>query len=114
MIVAGHTNCGGVAAAYDIACQQMKPIPADRNSSTQQTPLSRWLTPLVKLAIDLKLPPAPPEEALPLLLRASVKQQVENVCNSGVKPRKAPVHVHGWIYELETGLLHDLKITRPL
>ena len=78
--------------------------------------LQRWLTPLVELARRLVGGPAHPE-ILTRLIEESVSVQVSNVANS--EPvRKAwaggrkNLSVHGLVYELETGRLRDLKVTR--
>ena len=108
VLVVGHTQCGGAKAALLAATgppPQVEPV------------LLRWLTPLVELAGSLNLQDVPPEEALTRIVEASVRAQVENVANS--EPvRKAweggqkNLHVHGVVYELETGLLRDLNVTK--
>jgi len=49
-------------------------------------------------------------------VRESVKRQVENVVNTKIIQHawadKKDVRVHGWVYELETGRLRDLGVTR--
>ena len=44
-----------------------------------------------------------------------VIEQVGNVCNttmvSNAWANGQELHVHGWIYRLEDGLLHDLDVT---
>lgn len=46
VVVVGHTRCGGVNGAFD----------GRNNSNAQDTPLVRWLTPLVGLAKQHTLP----------------------------------------------------------
>lgn len=45
-----------------------------------------------------------------------MKKQVENVVNTDIIQnawtKRTDVRVHGWVYELETGKLNDLGITR--
>ncbi len=81
------------------------------------TPLARWLAPLTALAGSLDLEGVPDSEAMTKIIEANVRVQVENVTHS------APVReawaggrknlwVHGLVYELETGTLKDLNVTR--
>ncbi|KAI0301481.1 carbonic anhydrase [Russula brevipes] len=102
ILVVGHTNCGGAAAA---------PPPEPT------TPLARWLAPLTALAGTLDLQDVPDSEALTKIVEASVRAQVENVVDTApvqaawAEGRKN-LWVHGLVYELETGELKDLNITR--
>jgi len=108
VVVAGHTQCGGCVGAWNASG---KPPPADPD-----VPLIRWLTPLVKLADSLGLASKPQAEAVDILVRESVKRQVENVVHTNIIQSawadKKDVRVHGLVYELETGKLKDLGITR--
>ena len=49
------------------------------------------------------------------LCELNVVEQVSNVCQTTIAldawDRGQPLAVHGWIYGLENGLLHDLKVT---
>jgi carbonic anhydrase len=49
------------------------------------------------------------------LCELNVIEQVVNVCSTGIVQdaweRGQPLEVHGWIYGLEDGLLHDLHIS---
>lgn len=110
ILVVGHTNCGGAAACLTAVSTGSSPLPP-------ATPLSRWLAPLTALASTLDLKDLPPSEALTKIVEASVRAQVENVVNSEpvqtawANDRKN-LWVHGLVYELETGRLRDLNITR--
>jgi len=108
VIVAGHTQCGGCVGAWSNC--------ANPPANVQDGPLVRWLTPLIKLADSLNLGSKPQAEAVDILVRESVKKQVENVVQTDIIQhawaKKKDVHVHGWVYELETGKLKDLAITR--
>lgn len=126
VIVAGHTQCGGCVGAWSNS--------ANPPASVPNTPLVRWLTPLIKLADSLSLGAKPQAEGVDILVsctsciffpptyrppyqvRASVKQQVENIVQTDIIQhawaKKKDVRVHGWVYELETGKLKDLGITR--
>jgi carbonic anhydrase len=80
-------------------------------------PLERWLGPLTALVGTLDLANVPESERLRKIVDASVRAQVENVVNS--QPVQAAwaggrknLWVHGLVYELETGILKDLNITK--
>jgi len=107
VIVAGHTQCGGCVGAWNHCANPPANVP--------DAPLVRWLTPLIKLADSLGLGSKPQAEAVDVLVRASVKKQVENVVQTDIIQRawaeNKDVRVHGWVYELETGKLKDLGIT---
>jgi len=110
ILVVGHTNCGGAAACLNAVTASTPPPPPT-------TPLARWLAPLTALAGTLDLKDIPKPEALTKIAEASVRAQVENVVNS--EPVKSAwaagrknLWVHGLVYELETGKLRDLNITR--
>jgi len=107
IIVAGHTNCGGVTAAHAISTET--PLPPPTN------PLTRWLESLVHLSLSLGLNRLPPAIAVPLLTNASVKAQVENVAHTEAVheawEKGVNLQVHGWLYTLETGLLSDLNVS---
>jgi carbonic anhydrase len=98
-----------------VAC--LKAVTADSPPPEPTTPLARWLAPLTALAGSLELKGVPESEAMTKIVEASVRAQVENVA------RAAPVRdawaggkknlwVHGLVYELETGTLRDLGVTR--
>jgi len=110
VIVAGHTKCGGCVEAWKI-CAHPPPPPVLPN-----TPLIRWITPLVKLAGELGLASKEKDEAVEILVKESVKRQVENIVKTDVIQKawaeKKNVHVHGLVYELNTGKLTDLGVTR--
>jgi len=122
VVVAGHTQCGGA-----LACLQ-----AVQSTSTQppaaDTPLGRWLAPLTKLVRTLDLTSTPATTHLDTIVEENVKHQVKNVCESDVikalwaasvasvggegKMRKTQVWVHGWVYDVASGRIRDLGISR--
>jgi carbonic anhydrase len=65
----------------------------------------------------LDLPLTPPIAALDHLVAANVRAQVANVAASApvqaAWKKNQKLHVHGWVYRLETGLLEDLHVTQP-
>jgi carbonic anhydrase len=89
-------------------------------SLPMDAPLNRWLESLSKLAGTLGVSDAPRSEAVLRIVEANVKQQVENLCKSQTivnawtkgTPKGQKVLVHGWVYEIGTGRLKDLGLTR--
>jgi carbonic anhydrase len=102
IIVCGHYGCGGVQAALGPA------VPA---------PLGPWLTPIRALAEDHR----PELEALDAQARASRLCELNVVAQVHTLARLRTIRnawgrghalaVHGWIYDLRNGLLHDLEVT---
>ncbi|CAG8575035.1 11292_t:CDS:2, partial [Acaulospora morrowiae] len=101
VIVCGHYGCGGVAASM---------------KNKQHGLVDNWLCNLKdiywknkKLFNELS-----EEERINLLVRLNVKQQVYNVTATSIVQRAwangNQVKVHGWVYDLSTGLLEDLKV----
>ncbi len=79
--------------------------------------LERWLTPLISLASKLDSEALPSPDPLLRLIEESVRMQVENVINSEPVRKmwaegKKNLWVHGLVYELETGRLRDLNVTK--
>lgn len=109
ILVVGHTHCGGVEACYKAVIG--KTPPPDPN-----TPLGRWLAPLIALTRTLNIQSVPEPEALSKILNASVRAQVENVAGTAPVQKawadKKKLWVHGLVYEIETGTLRNLNITR--
>jgi carbonic anhydrase len=81
------------------------------------TPLGRWLAPLTKLVRTLDLEDLSTPEAMLKVVEESVRMQVANVANTApvqaawATGRKG-LWVHGLIYDLSTGRLRDLDVTR--
>ena len=96
MIVVGHTECGGAKHCLEAANHPPQP-PVD--------PLHRWLEPLTELARSI--PQA--ERTLPILVKKNVEKQVQTLKSLGTV-QKANVKVHGWIYDLSTGILNDKAV----
>ena len=94
----GHTRCGGVEAAWNAAQE----APSEPGSA-----IERWLVPLTELARNT-------EGDLATLIEANVGEQVHNVLKSEAVEtewKERDVHIHGWMYELETGKLRDLGMS---
>ena len=71
------------------------------------------------LAHSLCLPDSS-DESINAVVIENVKVQVENLANTETirkawthgTPKKQKVFIHGWVYDLGTGLLKDLGISR--
>ena len=110
VLVVGHTNCGGAVACY-------KAVTSGAPPPEPTTPLARWLAPLTALAGTLDLQGVPTPDALTKIVEASVRAQVANVADAAPvqdawKEGRKNLWVHGLVYELETGTLRDLNVTR--
>ncbi|GJJ09259.1 hypothetical protein Clacol_003481 [Clathrus columnatus] len=108
IIVAGHTNCGGAAAALATA-RKGEPIP---NASS----LEKWLSPLIKRVIAMDISPdVSDSEALLAVVKENVKMQIENICETDtIRHAKRKLLVHGWVYGLGDGRITDLHLTRVI
>lgn len=103
IIVVGHYGCGGVEAAW-----KKSPLGLIDNwlrhvqdvASRHQQLFSRSMT---------------DQEATDLLGELNVLEQAANVCRTTIVQdawrRGQPLSVHGWIYRLQNGLVHDLGLT---
>ena len=101
VMVVGHYGCGGVQAAY--RCQRVGLA-------------DNWLRHVqdVKAKHEGCFGALPDETArCDRLCELNVIEQVANVCSTTIVQdawaRGQKVTVHGWIYGLKDGLLHDLK-----
>jgi len=100
VIVCGHYGCSGVRAAlrgerHGLADNWLRHVQDVRQSHEER--ISRV--------------PDPTD----LLCELNVIEQVANVCQTTIVQdawaRGQPLHVHGWIYGLDDGLLRDLNTT---
>ena len=108
MIVVGHTECGGAKHCLEAA---QKPHPSPPND-----PLLRWLEPLTQLARSLNFGLPPPKDALLTLVKKNVEQQVQHLAETETVKhawnKGDDVWIHGLIYDLSTGHLSDLHVTK--
>ena len=122
VVVVGHTKCGGAAASLAAVKAGSEPT-RTLHDYPASNPLNKWLTPLTKLGISLKskLTSTSDDQALQLLIEENVKKQVDEISKTcvikeawknEVEGKGRAVRVHGWIYDLGSGLLRDLVITR--
>jgi carbonic anhydrase len=102
VIVCGHYGCGGVQAALE----GVKVGLADN-----------WLRHVVDVRdkhADLLAAIEDPAVRLDRMCELNVIEQVSNVCQTTVVQdawaRGQQLAVHGWIYRLQDGLLHDLRM----
>jgi len=99
IIVCGHYGCGGIRAAME---------------DQEHGLIDNWLR-HVKDVIRFnaeKFDGLEHGKKLDLLCELNVKEQVINICNTTVVRKAwkqgAELSVHGWIYNLENGILKDL------
>lgn len=119
VVVVGHSECGGVTACLKAAQNHSDGPITTIPSLPPDAPLNRWLDPLTNHILSLPLSSMPKEEALPIVIQENVKWQVEHICKTKViteawsnSDPKKQVWVHGWIYDLASGRLRDLRISR--
>ena len=101
IIVCGHYGCGGVRAVLD---------------GSQNGLIEHWLAPVRDLfrQYQQELSSLPTDEArVDRVCELNVLTQVKSVCDSPIVrsawERGQALTVHGWIYRLSDGRLHDLK-----
>ncbi len=102
IIVCGHYGCGGVLAAL---------------KNNQNGLIDNWLRHIKDIyyqhqeMIDI-LPTE--QNKCDKLCEFSVRQQVANVCATTIVrdawERNQSITVHGWVYGIQDGLLHDLEV----
>ena len=99
IIVCGHYGCGGIEAALGNQGHGL---------------IDNWLRhvkDVIRLHAD-ELDGLEHDERWDLLCELNVKEQVTNVCNTTIVQNAwkqgKELFVHGWIYNLEDGLLRDL------
>lgn len=109
VIVCGHSGCGGCVVAHGL------PDPTLQANDTSDTPLMRFIDPIVRLRHAIK-----GDCSVDTLIEENVKRGVENVCNSPAmqdswsragRGEGKQVWVHGWVYDIKSGRLRDLGIS---
>lgn len=103
IIVMGHTKCGGILAANDKKYLGL---------------IDQWLTNIKDIAINRKFELEnceTEEEFVSKLTEVNVKVQCLNVCKTPFVQKAwnegRDLHVHGWVLDIETGLIKDLFIS---
>lgn len=100
IIVCGHYGCGGIRAAMENKGHGL---------------LDNWLRHIkdVSRLHAEKLKGLKHDKKLDLLCELNVKEQVVNVCNTTIVKnaweKAVELSVHGWIYNIENGILKDLN-----
>lgn len=102
VIVTGHYGCGGITAALE---------------TRQHGLIDNWLHPVRAIYAQHRenLQSLPPGERVDRLCELNVAEQVKNVCST-VYVQEAwaagrELVVHGWIYDINDGVLKDLGIS---
>jgi len=99
IIVCGHYGCGGVAAAMEDKAHGL---------------IDNWLLHIrdVGRLHEHRLEGLDEQARLDKMCELNVREQVTNVCNTPVVQRAwkdgRDLFVHGWIYNINNGLLKDL------
>ncbi len=103
IIVCGHYGCGGIKAALE---------------SDQHGLIDNWLGHVKdvyrfhKTKMDAI---TDGKERFDTLCELNVIEQVANVCQTSILQnawsKNQKVQVHGWIYSIENGILHDLDVS---
>lgn len=102
IIVVGHSNCGGVAAAL-----------TDRRVGLADN----WIRHVtdVRMLHQAWLDTVPMPQRVNALVELNVIEQAANACRTTIVQdawsRGQEVVVHGWVYGLHNGLLEDLQLT---
>lgn len=102
IIVCGHYGCGGVKAAL---------------SQQEYGLIDNWLRPLKGMRYQYReaFEGLTDEEELDLLCQINVKRQVTNVCHTTIVQNAwyqgRQLSVHGWIYDMNSGLIEDLDVS---
>jgi len=103
IIVVGHYGCGGVQASL-----------GDEDNGL----IDNWLEHIrdVRRKYQVELASVPEEERSDRLVEYNVAEQAEHVCQTTVVRdawrRGQELSVHGWVYSLRDGIVHDLMVTR--
>ncbi len=101
IIVCGHYGCGGVKAAME---------------DQEHGLIDNWLHHIkdVSRFNAEKLKGLEPDREFDLLCELNVIEQVKNVCNTTIVKKAwkegAELSIHGWIYNIENGILKDLDM----
>lgn len=102
VMVVGHYSCGGIRAAL---------------SNQENGLIDNWLRHIqdVHRSHKDKLNHLDHEDKVSKLCELNVIEQVINVGNSSVVQnawkRDQPLSIHGWVYGVKDGIIHDLEVT---
>jgi carbonic anhydrase len=102
IIVCGHYGCGGVTASFQRG---------------QANLIGNWLYSLSELGLRhrAEIDGFAPEDRVDALCEINVIEQVRHLCRTTILDHAwragQPIAVHGWIYGIYNGRLHDLGVT---
>lgn len=103
IIVTGHYDCGGVRAAMQ---------------GQHHGIVDNWIRSIrdTYMLHQQQLDQMNEEDRLSRLCELNVIRQIDNICHTRIVQnaweRGDELSVHGWIYRLKDGLLHDLNVTK--
>jgi len=103
VIVTGHYDCGGVRAALE---------------GQHHGIVDNWIRSIrdTYMLHRAELETLDPHARMNRLCELNVKRQVDNLCHTRIIQnaweRGAQLTVHGWIYSVQDGLIHDLGVTK--
>lgn len=104
IVVCGHYGCGGVRASME---------------SCDHGFLENWLGHIKEVSSRHaeQLDDLDDEARFDLLCELNVREQVKNVCRTApvldAWERGQELFVHGWVYDIATGLIKDLEVGGP-
>ncbi len=99
IVVCGHYGCGGVKAAM---------------SSKNYGMINKWIRNIKDIAYANRdhLDLLKPEERERRLIELNVIEQARNLTHTSIVQaawhRGQPLTIHGWVYDMETGLINDM------
>ncbi|RMH20848.1 MAG: carbonic anhydrase, partial [Gammaproteobacteria bacterium] len=103
VVVCGHYGCGGIQVALQ-----------ERSEGFVENWLEH-IRDIYQVHAD-ELEAVEGEARENLLCELNVKKQVQNVCRTSIVEqawrRGDSLAIHGWIYSLQDGILHDLDVTQ--
>lgn len=103
IIITGHYDCGGVRAAM---------------AGQHHGIVDNWIRSIrdTYMLHQKHLESLDDSQRMDRLCELNVIRQVDNICHTRIVQnaweRGNPLSVHGWIYSLHDGLLHDLHVTK--
>lgn len=103
IVITGHYDCGGVRAAM---------------AGQHHGIVDNWIRSIRDTYVlhHDALDQLPENKRMDRLCELNVIRQVDNICHTRIVQnaweRGGELSVHGWIYSVKDGLLHDLKVTK--
>lgn len=100
VIICGHYGCGGVQAAI-----------SQKNVGI----LNKWVRQIKDTYVrnEQELKPLSEEDKVKRLVELNVIEQVHHLAKSHIiqqEWKEREVYIHGWVYDLSTGLIKDLQV----